>query len=180
MLKDSNVLLIGGVGRNVGKTEFVCRVIEKISQTHQVYGLKVSVIYPDERLFHGSHSDELEQSRLFEETSADSRKDTSRMLRAGALQVFYLQSDEAGILKGYKEFRKIIPENAVIVCESNSLGEVLVPGLSIMVKSETSEIKPRAIAQLKRADLTIVSDGVSGFTELNSIAFEDKKGWYLE
>lgn len=179
MLEDSNVLLVGGVGRNVGKTEFVCRVIGKISQTREVYGLKVSVIYPDERLFHGSHSEELEQGRLFEETNAETRKDTSRMLRAGAQRVFYLQSDETGILKGFNDFRKIIPQNAVVVCESNSLGEVVVPGLSIMVKSESSEIKLRAKAQLKRANLTICSDGKSGFPELDSIAFDDNRGWYL-
>ncbi len=179
MLKDDKVLLVGGVGRNVGKTEFVCRVIEKISQTHSVYGLKVSVIYPDERLFHGNHSSELKQGRLFEETSADTDKDTSRMIRAGAKRVFYLQSDEQGILEGYTDFRKIIPQNSVVVCESNSLGEVLVPGLSIMVKSLTSEIKPRSIAQLKRADLILVSDGVSGFAELNAISFDDTQGWYL-
>src|SRR6056297_165204 len=98
MLHDPNLLIVGGTGRNVGKTEFVCRLIEKISRTEVVYALKVSAIFPDEEIYHGNHDGEESVHHLFEETRMETGKDTSRMLQAGASRVFYLRGDDNTIL----------------------------------------------------------------------------------
>lgn len=180
MIRDINLLLVGGAGRNVGKTEFVCRVIRKISRQNDVYGLKVSTIFPDEQLYHGSHDNDLNDYMLFEETRLDTTKDTSRMLLAGAKRVFYLQSDEAGLANGFEKFKKAIPAGAIVVCESNSLGLVIEPGLHIVVKSVTGGVKKRAVRQLEEADLVVVSDGESGFPELSVISYSPKDGWILD
>jgi hypothetical protein len=169
MIEDKKLLLVGGAGRNVGKTEFVCRLIKKIALDHCVYALKVSAIYPDERLYHGDHSTDQTGSALFEETSSGTTKDTSRMLRAGATGVFYLRSDDGSILNQYKAFRSKIPADTLVICESNSLGQFVNPALYIMVKSSNGEVKPRALPQLERADLVVVSDGISGFPEIAGI-----------
>jgi hypothetical protein len=169
MIEDQKLLLVGGAGRNVGKTEFVCRLIQKIAKDHCVYALKVSAIFPDERLYHGDHASETEGNSLFPETDRGTSKDTSRMLRAGATGVFYLRSDGASIPTHYETFRRKIPADALVVCESNSLGQFVNPSLYIMVKSLSGEIKPRAIPQLERADLVVVSDGISGFPELAGV-----------
>lgn len=180
MLKNKQLLVVGGTGRNVGKTEFVCRLIAKISEDRLVYALKVSAIFPDEELYHGSHSPGEKQLSLFEETRLTTGKDTSRMLRAGAERVFYLRSNDEGILSGFDEFVKRVPDKAVIICESNSLNQFVTPALSIIVKSMDGPIKKRAVAQLKVADLVVVSDGSSGFPELKLISYSEKDGWQLK
>ena len=47
------------------------------------------------------------------------------MLQAAAVRVFYLRTDNTGIKAGFDKFLKLIPENAVIISESNSLGRRL-------------------------------------------------------
>lgn len=180
MIVCTRLLVIGGTGRNVGKTEFVCRLINKLSARHLVYALKVSAIFPDEEIYHGNHSDEEFCGQLIEETRTDTDKDTSRMLVAGATQVFYLRADDGRIQEGFTEFLHRIPEQAVIVCESNSLGQFVRPGLSIMIRPTKGQIKPRALAQLQSADMVVFSDGATGFPELDRINYKEISGWEIQ
>lgn len=177
MIYDRNMIIVGGTGRNVGKTEFVCRLIQKSSRTMDIYGLKVSSIYPDEELFHGDHSEDESRNALFEETRTEGTKDTSRMLRAGAKRVFYLRSDDKSISSAFREFRQRLPEGAVVVCESNSLVNIVQPGLFIVVRSVDGEVKPRALPLLEMADGIVVSDKKSGFSDLAKISYRPGSGW---
>ena len=179
MLTDDHLLIVGGTARNVGKTEFVCRLIAKISRNFAVYGLKVSAIFPDEGIYHGDHSQDMATRHLVEETRLDTGKDTSRMLQAGARRVFYLHSEDDGILTGYQEFRRKLPDNAVVICESNALGEHLKAGLQIMVTQQGVPIKTRAQIRLQHADLVVVSDGCSGFSDLARINFTPEEKWHI-
>ena len=177
-----NLLIVGGTGRNVGKTEFVCRLIQKFSSQKKIYALKVSSIFPDEELFHGDHSNiggPINQ-QLFEEIRLNTTKDTSRMLRAGGHKVFYLRSDDKNILSRFAEFISHTPTDALIVCESNSLWQFVKPGLFIMVTSETQVIKQRSKKQLKKADLVIISDGKNGFPDIAKIEITGINGWKLK
>jgi len=176
---DKKLVIVGGTARNVGKTEFVCRLIAKISKHTEVYALKVSAVFPDEIGFHGSHDDSDLDGGLFEETRYNSPKDSSRMLRAGALRSFFLCCDNRDVEKRYSLFRRVIAEKSVVVCESNHLSEYVKPGLKIMVKSSQGDIKERAAQRLHEADLIILSDGISGFPELDRIDFDEKTGWYI-
>lgn len=179
MLQDNTLLIVGGTARNVGKTELACRIIKKISTETHVYALKVSTIFPDEGIYHGNHSEDSEDQSLFEETRYDTAKDTSRMLRAGAKRVFYLRSEDTGILEAFTRFRSQLPADTAIVCESNSLAGHVQPGLLVMVKKEGEKIKVRAEKRLKTADLIIVSDGSSGFNELDQIHYNPLKHWHI-
>ncbi len=179
MLHDPNLLVVGGTGRNVGKTEFVCRLIEKISRTEVVYALKVSAIFPDEEIYHGNHDGKESAHHLFEETRRETGKDTSRMLRAGASRVFYLRGDDSTILSAYAAFRRLVPAKAAIICESNSLAESVQPALQIMIRQKDGIIKSRALPRLQLADMVVTSDGNSGFPELRKIHYDPRNSWYL-
>lgn len=180
MIHDTNMVIVGGAGRNVGKTEFVCRLIQKFSGAMDIFGLKVSSIYPDEQIFHGDHSQDNEKNCLFEETRTAGTKDTSRMLRAGARRVFYLRSDDRSIASAFAEFRKKLPRDAVVICESNSLMDIVRPGLFLVVKSVDGKVKPRALPLLETADAVIVSDRRSGFTDIEKISFLPGAGWKIQ
>lgn len=179
MHRDQNLLIVGGAGRNVGKTELVCRLITKVSTDCPIYALKVSAVFPDETLFHGDHSGEGSQEQLFEETRCDSQKDTSRMLRAGARRVFYMRGEDSAIASQYTSLRRQLPPDSALICESNSLGQYVIPGLHIMVKTTDKAIKPRARRRMALADLIVTSDGTSGFREVRRIQYHPEKKWYL-
>ncbi len=171
MIQEHNLVIIGGSGRNVGKTEFVCRLIARLSTTNTIYGLKISAIYPDEGIFHGNHGRSDVHSAIFEETRADTGKDTSRMLRAGAARVFYLRSEDKGILSAYRRWRRRVPADAAIVCESNSLAMYVRPAIYIMITKAAGVVKPRAQKMLEQADMVVFSDGKSGFGDLCRLHF---------
>ena len=173
----SNLLIVAGAGRNVGKTEFACRLIEQWSRHREIYALKVSAIYPDEDIYHGDHANLRLTENLFEETRYDLTKDTSRMLRAGAAKVYYLQGDGEQIRAGFWEFQNRIPKAAPVICESGSLWKFVRPGLLVLVKTAKLDVKPRALKITEHSTLIVESDGLSGFAELSAIRYSDLQGW---
>ncbi len=177
MEKLKDLLIVAGGGRNVGKTEFACRLIEQCSIQRDIYGLKVSAIHPDEAIYHGDHSTQQFTANLYEETRYDQEKDTSRMLRSGAKKVFYLQGDDEQIRVGFQEFQCMIPAAAPVICESSSLWKYVRPGLLVLVKAAHAEIKPRAQEIAEHASLIVDSDGFSGFPQLDSISYSEVLGW---
>lgn len=178
---DPRLLVVGGTGRNVGKTELICRLIAQCTSRREkdIVALKVSAVYPDELVFHGSHDHDEPPFQLFEETNRTGTKDTCRMLRAGARRVFYLRCRDNDILPAYHRFRKNLPEATPIICESNSLADFIRPGLLVMVTSPAGTDKARAIRQLPRADLVVVSDGSSGFPDVARITLDQSGIWRL-
>ena len=179
MEKLRNLLVVGGTGRNVGKTECICRIIARTCCHATVYALKVSAIYPDEEMYHGCH-DEQEKRRLVEETRTTGDKDTIRMLRAGAKRVFYLQGTKETIAEGFAAFYSQVPADGAVICESNSLGDAVTPALAMVVRGVDGKIKPRSLPLLDRADLVVVSDGKTFSEGLDMIEFDPSTGWQLK
>jgi len=141
MIKKANFIIFGSTGRNTGKTEFACRLIEKYHKEHQVYGVKVVTIDPDEGSCpRGGEGCGICTSlqgdyEISEETRSDTEKDTSRMLRAGACKVYFLKVRFDQLENGLKALLQRIPDNALTVCESNSIRKVIEPGLFLVIKN---------------------------------------------
>lgn len=179
MQSDEKLVIVGGAGRNVGKTECVCRLIAKTAVSLPVFGLKVSAIYPDETMFHGDHGAAGLVKDIFEEHIRDSSKDTSRMLRAGAERVFFLCCENQDVYDEYQRFRAMVGDERVVICESNSLSDYVKPALHIVVVPREGEIKPRAVKKIAEADLVLFSRGVGGFDELARVSYYPNRGWCL-
>ena len=94
--------------------------------------------------------------KIFRETDISSRKDSSRMLHAGASEVYLIQCAD-GYLDGiHGDLKQIIPENYPVVCESGSFANVYKPGLHILLESINPDIlKKSYIANLTKADLIL-------------------------
>jgi hypothetical protein len=174
-----NLIIVAGSGRNVGKTEFACRLIRRFSSQIDLYGLKVSAIHPDEGIYHGDHAGLDVAAGPIEETRQDLAKDTSRMLQAGASRVFYLQGDDRQLAAGFQTVLTTVPAGSAIVCESSSLWQFVEPGLLILVTAPGCQIKPRARAILTRGPAIVESDGAGGFAEIERIRFSAADGWSL-
>ncbi len=173
--KIANLLIVSGLGRNIGKTELAAQIIAQQSKLSQVFGIKVSVISPNPSslVAHQQHT----SYRIFEETNPASTKDTSRMLRSGAGKVYYLQAGSDGVRTAFEELLRLIPEDLPVVCESNSLGDFFSPGLHLLLAGPEHDLKQYA----KRVDMVdhcIISDRRSGFSGLDTIQFENG-GWFI-
>lgn len=133
MIDIPNMLMIGGVQQNVGKTSLACDIIAHYYRKKQVVGIKVT---PHFHKSTGS-ADVITEGQgwqILEEKSQHGTKDTSRMLRAGAKSAFLLQSEKVNLKKGISELLKIIPEDSIIICESAGLHEIVKPGIFIVLR----------------------------------------------
>ncbi|MFC1737635.1 molybdenum cofactor guanylyltransferase [Planctomycetota bacterium] len=169
MMKLDRMLMIGSAGANVGKTELACALIRKFSKSKQVIGIKVTTIKAKDgkcprggkgcgvcSLLEGDFA-------ITEEADIDSEKDTARLMAAGASQVFWLRVMKEHLKQGISDLLSVVGSDAVLVCESNSLRQVVEPGLFLMVKSRSVKKWKASARDVKEyADKIVISDG-SGF-----------------
>jgi molybdopterin-guanine dinucleotide biosynthesis protein A len=165
--------MVGAAGRNIGKTEFVCRIIERVSAQVPVIALKVTTVQkrdgccPRGGTGCGVCSSlagdfEITDETLQETCSMSSKKDTVRMKTAGAEQVYWLRVMRDHLQDGFDALLPRIPQGAAIVCESNSLRTVVEPGLFVVIADAArSEVKESCRQVLAHADRMVTFDGTS-------------------
>jgi len=162
MIKKKRFIVLGSTGRNTGKTEFACRLIERYAKERRLYGVKVVTIDPERGSCPrggegcGICSSLKGDYEISEETRSDTDKDTSRMLRAGAHKVYFLKVRYDRLEKGLHALVDLIPENAFAVCESNSIRKVVEPGLFLVIKNrEEKQIKESCAEVVRYANKVI-------------------------
>ncbi|MFC2106953.1 hypothetical protein ACFLRY_01330 [Bacteroidota bacterium] len=162
MSKDyPNILLVSGNGRNSGKTSLACKIIEKHAESQHIIGLKIS---PH---FHALNENEIFITKkngynILKEESRDSGKDSSRMLIAGAKEVYFIQSDDENLDEAFHTLMKIIGNDSLIVCESGGLRRKIHPGVFLLLnRKDVTEFKPGA------RDLKILADRLVTFDDGN-------------
>lgn len=165
MIDAKNMIMIGSFGRNSGKTALAEALIEKWRGSYSIIGLKVTAITEDDKggrlcprggagcgVCSGIEGD----YELLRETETQGVKDTSRLLAAGADMVYWLRSTRCGLFNGFLEFSRIVADNSLIICESNSLREHVKPGVFVMMRSEEDEaVKPSAKHVAGLADFVV-------------------------
>ena len=182
MIKLDGMLMVGSAGANVGKTELACALIRKFSKNRPIIGIKVTTIKAkDGQCPRGGQGCGVCSSLegdfcITEEIDSNCDKDTARVLAAGASRVFWLRVMKTHLKKGLTVLLDIIGSDAVLVCESNSLRQVVEPGLFLMVKGRGPKVwKTSAWVVRRYADRIVISDG-SGFDfDLDQIKLADGK-----
>ncbi len=168
MIKLDGMLMIGSAGANIGKTELACALIKKFNKNKDIIGLKVTTIKerygqcPRGGQGCGVCSSLDDNFCITEETGVNSDKDTARLLAAGAGRVLWLRVMKTHLKEGLADLLDKIGPDAVSLCESNSLRQVVKPGLFLMVRGKDQRTwKSSADAVKKYADKVVVSDGSS-------------------
>lgn len=158
MINIPNLLLIAGTGRNTGKTLLATAIIEKFAVDHQITGLKIS---PH---FH-SGTESLEtiykniNFNIYQETSLNSSKDSSRMLKAGAHNVYYIECFDEHMKEAFEKFLQVSDIAGSLVCESPSLRKYVEPGIFLIADSQSNQNKKQDVLDLKhKANLFIETD----------------------
>jgi len=184
MIELAGMLMVGSWGRGVGKTELSSSLIKKFGPKCNIIGIKVTTIEdPDGSCPRGrgcgacssldGHYD------ITAETESDSDKDTCRMLAAGAERVFWLRALKAHLDEGISALLSIIGNDAICVCESNNLRQVVEPGLFIMVTGRCEEgSKASAQKVARHADMNVSFDGTGFDIDLDEIELADGRWSY--
>jgi len=121
-----------------------CDIISKLSGIHEIIGLKVTSVHPEEDEMHGNHTcEDASCFSIFEELNTVSYKDTSKMLRAGATRVFYVRVSDKFVEKPILHFMSKYINKQVIVCESRNLRRIINPGLFLMMMRLPEEGKSK-------------------------------------
>jgi hypothetical protein len=164
MEKCERLILIGSTGRNSGKTYLASELIRRLGRA-PVTALKITGFErgggPCPRGGEGCGACNIKGEFCLEEELSDGGgKDTALLLAAGARRVFWLRCLRSALEKGFAAFleRADILAGGVIVCESNSLREVVAPGFFIMIRDcEGGKPKPSAEKVAGKADFTLKS-----------------------
>lgn len=180
MISQPNLLLIAGTGRNVGKTSLACALISQTSLSHKVIGMKISPHFHDQPILENIIA-RSENFEIMEELNPKGNKDSSRMLKAGAERIFYVQTRNDEALKEViNELQKKWIKDVAVICESGGLRHFVDPGLFMVCRSEDQpEMKPHLKVFEQKVDQFIMFHE-SGFDfDLSKIRFENNQ-WSIE
>jgi hypothetical protein len=161
------MIIIGGTGRNIGKTHLAEMVIKKLAGQSEVIAVKISNVNPGNRDLHGTHEMVVEGDFLiYEEKDRTGGKDSMRFLRAGAKRSFFIITDDGHLSLAFDRLMMTASKpNSVMVCESNALRNWVVPNLFVMV----SDVQQRGKKDMKK--LFALADAV--VPALDQVAFDD-------
>jgi molybdopterin-guanine dinucleotide biosynthesis protein A len=171
--KKNSIVLIAGTGRNVGKTSLACELIKEVSKYSEVIGLKISphghTQSKDAGLvcFHEKYS-------VYKETDTSTTKDSSRMLNAGASQVYYIQAEDGFIGEAFYALSEKIDSNIPMVCESGGLRNYIIPSLFIICdRVQNNVIKEKLKPILPKANKIIRFNDPGFDFDISRIKFEN-------
>lgn len=139
MIDFNELILVAGDGRNVGKTTWCCRVIEKLSRFQSVTAVKISphkhpltqkqkILFQDEGI------------TITEELDTKSTKDSSRYIQSGASKSLFVLVNDDKIEVLAQWLKNEI--KGLIICESASLGFVVKPHYAFFVEGAQKKKKP--------------------------------------
>ena len=176
MIRLENMLMIGSSGSNVGKTELACALLRQVGGTHRIVGAKVTAVASREQSCPrggqgcGVCSSMDGECRIAEETDRCSRKDTGKLLTAGADKVYWLRVLRTHLQQGLSALLEVVGRDSTVICESNSLRQVVEPGLFLIVDRTDRPAWKRSAQQVRQhADRIVLSDGKSFDLDLDRI-----------
>jgi len=185
MTKLDGMLLIGSAGRNAGKTNLTCAIVRKYSKTIPIAGIKITTIRAkDGQCPRGGRgcgvcSSLVGDFCITEEADRNSRKDTSRLLAAGASRVFWLRVMRTHLREGLTALLDIVGRDQACVCESNSLRQVVEPSVFLIVRNRDSGAWKSSAREVRKYADRVVNWDEGGFDlDISRIKLIDGK-WAL-
>ena len=161
MRKENRMILVGAGERNLGKTTLITQLIRNYrNQKRTVVAVKVVTIHePHSSCPRGDNScgmcQGLHECYEIREEKGKGKKDTMIFLEAGADNVYLIRCHPHGLEEAMNDFLKQIPQESIIICESNSVRTVLEPALFLMLRRPGGRMKPSAAAVLSFVDVFI-------------------------
>jgi hypothetical protein len=145
------IVVVGGQGRNCGKTSVICGIIRSIPEA-QWTAIKITQYAPAEAASKG-----LSQApfAVDQETTPGDDKDTRRYLEAGAVSALWLRTPAGKVQDAGSFLRQRVAESGNAIIESNSVNELLEPDLYFVVIKELRGTKASLQKYFKRANAVV-------------------------
>jgi molybdopterin-guanine dinucleotide biosynthesis protein A len=190
MIRCPNMLMVGAAGRNLGKTTFICRTIERLSKSQPVVAIKVTAFDDvDGKIITETARCNTYQTltgrfMITHEAEGSDAKDTHRMYHAGAQRVYWLRSLKSTLDEGMQAlFEQMATDGvdlggACIICESNSARKAVEPGLFVIVRQEGDDFKPSCTEVYDEADRIILFHGDGWDIDPDELGFSSAR-WRL-
>lgn len=161
-------VIVGGTGRNIGKTTFSEILIKKLSQYGSVTGIKISNIKPEGLEFHGTHEQKSDGNFfIYEETRGEGNKDSIRFLKSGATKSYFIQTNDDFLPEAFQKLQDYMNGDEIVVCESNSLINIMKPAVFLMIKGESNKASKTYVEKsLKKADYVLDAMDLNQFEEV--------------
>lgn len=138
------IVVVGGSGRNVGKTSLVCGLIAALPEFCWI-AVKIT-----------SHAHGVPEP-IWEETEPGQATDTARYLAAGAQRAFFVTASDAEISVRVRELQSNCKLASNWIFESNRILDSMQPNLCLAVKDDDGSIpKPSFIRITHFIDATVV------------------------
>lgn len=134
-----HLLLLAGSGREVGKTSLGCAIVQSMVTPPVV--LKVSShFHPITSGLRIIRSDD--KLHIAREYDTSGEKDSSRYLRAGASEVYYIQCRAEELYSLALWIESAFPPSIPLISESAALGSVVIPGFAIFIDGGSGKKQP--------------------------------------
>jgi hypothetical protein len=90
-----------------------------------------------------------------------------RFLKAGARKSFFIRTNDNFLPAAFQEMQSHLNGNEIVVCESNSLINIMKPAVFLMIKGESNRaFKAYVEASLQRADYILNALDLSQFNRV--------------
>lgn len=169
----SNLLIVSGTGQNVGKTTFVCHIIQHFKK-QGIIALKISPYWhninrPEDIIIKNDNF------LIMKESNTDGLKDSSKMLLSGAIPTFYIQAVDEFIPQAFAYLSKKYIKNKAVICESSALAKHYMPACHFVV---TNDIKNKGDASDSLKIWVQNTDKAFDF-DINNLILKDNK-WLIK
>lgn len=157
----SQMILIGSSGRNNGKTTVATQIISNFKTELPIIAMKIITITDSSTNCHrgvkgcGICSSLRQDFELVEETTINSGKDTSQLLKAGASSSFLLKTKKNCLESAWNDTFQRFPDDCLLIVESNSLRTIITPSLFLFCDNTDTIMKPSAKLVYNYADRII-------------------------
>ncbi len=128
----SNILLISGNGKNVGKTTLSCAIIKHFALL-DIVGVKIS---PHFHEFDSEIEDVIFRKEgiiIIEEHRKNTGKDSSRLKETGAYRVFFIMVQDDNLQEAFDKLIEIVGTNNPMIIESAALRSIIIPSQFLLL-----------------------------------------------
>jgi len=186
LMQARHMVLIGATGRNSGKTTLALQIIHAFKDEIPVIAFKLITIR--------NHGDVCPRGGqgcgichgvkgsfdITPETGTGT-KDTMLLKKAGAKEVYLIRAYKESLREALEEALKLVPENALVLCESNSARLVAEPAFFAMIESSaSSSIKPTAEEVMEYADVILPQNEDSFEDFVHGQLYQKMKPYFSE
>ena len=173
--KLNNMIIVGGSHRQSGKTEIACHIIKKLVKKGPVVCLKVCCHDAnDARDIKADFM--LDDYWLVKEEPSEGTKSTDKMYAIGASAVYRLIVMKEALPEAFQLFLDEEKQDKMVVCESNSLRELVEPAMFVFVDKKSDEKEKNSSSRVRQyADVIIENDGTKFSPSPEKIKIPDLK-----